>query len=100
MNKEVIGKCPRCNRNIYESSKSFYCEGFNKEPKCNFSIFKDNKFFKDKGKKVTRKMVKDFIKRGETKVKGLKTKDGKKTYDAKVNMIDNGKYVNFKLKFD
>lgn len=98
--REVIGKCPRCNRNIYESSRSFYCDGFNKEPKCSFSIFKDNKFFKDKGKKVTKKMVKDFIKKGETKVKGLKTKDGKKIYDAKVDMIDNGKYVNFRLKFD
>ena len=53
--KEVIGKCPKCGKNVYESEKSFYCEGFKEEPKCNFTLWKNNKFFEDKGKKSNTK---------------------------------------------
>ncbi|MBU5228140.1 DNA topoisomerase III [Clostridium senegalense] len=97
--KEVIGKCPRCGKNIYESDKSFYCEGFKDDPKCGFSIWKENKFFKDKGKKVTKSMAKSFLQGKSVKVKGLKKKDGSGTYDANISIDDTGKYVNFKMSF-
>ena len=43
--KEVIGKCPKCGKNVYESDKTFYCEGFKDEPKCSFTLWKNNKIF-------------------------------------------------------
>lgn len=98
--KEVIGKCPRCGKNIYENEKSFYCEGYKSEPKCNFSIWKNDKFFTDKGKKVTKSMAKSFLNKGYANVKGMKKKDGTSTYDAKVEMNDTGKHLNFKLAFN
>ncbi|MBD8045798.1 DNA topoisomerase [Clostridium faecium] len=98
--KEIIGKCLRCGKNIYENDKSFYCEGYKDNPKCTFSIWKENKFFKDKGKKVTKTMAKGFLQGKVVKVKGLKKKDGSGTYDANVRMIDTGKFVNFNLEFN
>ncbi len=98
--KEIIGKCPKCGKNVYESEKSFYCEGFKDEPKCTFSIFKNNKFFTDKGKKVTKTIAKSLLSKSKASVKGLKKKDGSNTYDATVVMSLNGDYVNFKLEFN
>ncbi len=98
--KEIIGKCPKCGKNVYESEKSFYCEGFKDEQKCNFSIFKNNKFFSDKGKKVTKTIAKSLLSKGKVNVKGFKKKDGAGTYDATVIISLNGDYVNFKLEFN
>ncbi|MEM4261297.1 MAG: DNA topoisomerase [Candidatus Woesearchaeota archaeon] len=96
--KEIIGKCPKCGKNIYESSKAFFCEGFkNADNKCTFSIFKENKFFKDKGKTVNKTIAKKLLKEKKVLVKGFKKKDGKRTYDAIVSMSFDEKYVNFKI---
>lgn len=97
--KEIIGKCPKCGKNIYESEKSFYCEGFKNEPKCNFAFRKNNKFFNDKGKKITKTIAKYLLSKGKANVKGLKKKDGSSSYDATVVINLNGDYVNFKLEF-
>ena len=95
--KEVIGICPRCGKNVYESTKNFYCEGFKDEPKCSFSIWKNDKFFDSKGKKITKTMAINFLKNKTVTVKGLKKKDSTDTYNAKINLIDNPPYVNFKI---
>lgn len=97
--REVIGRCPRCGKNIYESQKAFYCEGFRDDPKCDFSIFKNNKFFETKKKKLTKSMVSSMLKLGKVKVKGLYSAQKDKKYDATVCMEDTGKFVNFKLEF-
>ncbi|TRW22902.1 DNA topoisomerase [Criibacterium bergeronii] len=98
--REVIGICPRCGKNIYENSKSYYCDGYkDKENPCKFSIWKENKFFEDKGKKLTKTMVKQLLKKGYVDVKGFKSKEKNKEYDAKVNLKDTGTYVNFEMEF-
>jgi DNA topoisomerase III len=99
--KEIIGKCPRCEKNIYESEKSFYCEGYKDNPKCEFVLWKENKFFTEKGKKVTKAVASKFLKDKVVIIKGLKKKDGKGEYNAKIEMVDtvfnNQLYVNFKI---
>lgn len=97
--KEVLGKCPRCKHNVYEGEKNFYCEGV-KGAKCTFSIWKNNRFFSDKGKKVTKSMVKSFLKGKGVKVKGFKKKQGEGKYNATVYMVDTGKFINFDMKFN
>lgn len=102
--KEIIGTCPRCSKNVYEGKSNFYCEGFRDNPKCEFTIWKEDKFFKDKGKKVTKTMAKAFLKGNSVKVKGLKKKDGDGSYDALISMIEKEfkgkKYVNFNMSFE
>lgn len=101
--KEILGKCPRCQKNVYEGKSNYYCEGFKDTPKCDFSIWKEDKFFKDKGKKITKTMAKAFLKGERIKVSGLKKKDGTGTYSALISMIEkdfNGKkYINFNMSF-
>lgn len=97
--REIIGKCPKCGKNIYEHSKAYYCEGYKDDPKCNFSIWKDNKFFKDKGKKLTKTMAKKLIALQEIEVKKLKSKEGKE-YDAFIKIrLPIEQYVNFEMRF-
>lgn len=97
--REIIGKCPKCGKNIYENSKAYYCEGYIDEPKCNFSLWKDNKFFKDKGKKLTKTMAKKLIALEEIEVKKLKSKEGKE-YDAFIKIkLPVEQYVNFDMRF-
>ena len=98
--KEIIGTCPRCKKNIYENLKSYYCDGYkDKENPCKFSIWKENKFFEDKGKKLTKTIVKQLLKNGYADVKGFKSKEKNKEYDARVILKDTGKYVNFEMEF-
>ena len=100
-NREIIGIYPHCKRNVYESEKSYYCDGFkDKENTCNFTIWKENKFFADKGKKLTKTMVKNLLKKGYIDVKGFKSKDKNKEYDARVKLKNTGKYINFILEFN
>ncbi|HBH3700968.1 TPA: DNA topoisomerase III [Clostridioides difficile] len=98
--KEIIGVCPKCKKNIFEGPKSFYCEGYKDINKCTFYISKEDKFFQNRGKKLTKSMVKNLLKDGNVKVKGFKKKDGSGSYDAIVNMDIKGKWVNFSLQFD
>ena len=98
--KEVIGKCPKCGKNVYEGEKSFYCEGYKAEPKCNFALWKNNKFFEGKGKKITKTIAKSLLSKSKVSVKGFKKKDGSGLYDADVIMSLNSDYVNFKLEFN
>lgn len=93
-NKEIIGKCPRCGKNVYEGQKSFYCEGYKSEQKCGFSLFKNNKAFDDRGKIITAAMAKSILKDGKILVKGLKSKANNE-YNALFTMKDTGQYINF-----
>lgn len=100
MDKEVIGICPRCEKQIFEGEKAFYCEGYQGSPKCEFTIWKKDKFFEEKGKSITKDIAIKLLKGQKVLIKGLKNKDGSKTYDAYVSMQDTGKYINFKLDFE
>ena len=43
---EVIGKCPKCNSNIYENSKSYYCSNYKNG--CKTSLWKEANYFGQK----------------------------------------------------
>ena len=94
-----LGKCPRCGKDIHETAKGFSCEGYKDDPKCTFTIWKEAKFGPLAGKKVTAKMVKDWLAGKKVPMKGLKKKDGSK-FDADTYLEDDGKYANIKLSFN
>ncbi|CAM2078043.1 MAG: DNA topoisomerase [uncultured Clostridium sp.] len=94
--KEIIGKCPRCNKNVYEGKLNFYCE---RGKECGFSLWKQDKFFVNAKKEINKSIAKKLLKYGKVEVKGLYSVKKDKKYDAIVVMEDTGKYINFKLEF-
>ena len=90
---EVIGKCPKCNSNVYENSKSYYCSNYKKG--CKTSLWKEASYF---GQKI--KISKDNAKkllRGEQVVFKRKSKSGKE-YNAHFGIEINGDYLNLQRK--
>ena len=88
-NKEVIGKCPICGKDIIENSKAFGCVGY-KDKSCNFTIWKTIA-----GKKISKSNVKELLTKGVTKkIDGFSSKAGKK-FSAKLYIVDDGS-----IKFD
>ena len=89
--KESIGKCPICGKEIVESEKMFYCTG-NKDG-CIFKLWKEAKHFSDT-LKITKAIAKKLLKKnGNSKFK-IKGKDGnEKEVSLKIKI--NGNYVNF-----
>ena len=90
---EVIGKCPKCNSNIYENSKSYYCSNYKNG--CKISLWKEANYF---GQKI--KISKDNAKKllsGEQVVFKIKSKSGKE-YNAHFEIEVNGDYLNLQRK--
>lgn len=95
--KEEIGKCPRCGSPVVVGKGNFHCA--NRD--CAFCLWEDNKFFRDKKKKLTKKVATALLDKGRCRMTGLYTPKKAQLYDATVVLDDSGgKYVSFKLEFD
>ena len=91
----IIGKCPRCNENVYEGKKNFYCGNRS----CQFVMWKNDHFFEQRKKAFTPKIAAALLKNGKAKVKGLYSEKTGKIYDATVLLADTGgKYVNYRVE--
>lgn len=98
--RDIIGVCPKCGENIYESQKSFYCDGFRNEPKCTFSLWKEDKFFTSKGMSITAPMAKCLIEGKVIALRKLKSKDGSE-YGVLVKIREPiGQYVNYDMRLE
>ncbi|WP_071549710.1 DNA topoisomerase III [Neomoorella thermoacetica] len=87
--REVLGQCPICGREVMEYPKSYSCSGYKEG--CRFAIWKEIA-----GKKVTASQAKELLQKGKTGViKGFKSKTGKK-FDAALTLGEGGK-VNFEF---
>lgn len=92
-NREIIGNCPRCGRNIYENAKSYSCSGWKCKPKCNYALWKDDKVLIEKGIVLSVKDAKELIEKNEIKV--VATTENEKNY--LLSLVENGRYLNFRL---
>ena len=93
--KESIGNCIRCESEVYEGKKNFYCSN----ESCKFSMWKEDRFFKAKEKVLTKYMAKKLLSTGRVKVKKMYSNKKEKYYDATVVLNDTGTWVNYKLEF-
>lgn len=99
--RAVIGKCPRCGKDVVEGKKSFFCESYYDKPPCGFAMWKNDRFFTNKRKELTKKIAASLLKNGRAAVTGLFSEKKGVFYDAAVVLDDDGgKYVRFKLEFD
>ena len=100
-NRTVVGRCPRCGKNVVEGKKSFFCEGWRDTTPCGFALWKNDKFFTSKRKDLTPKIAAALLKNGRVKLKGLLSEKKGVEYDATVIMEDNGgKFVQYRMEFD
>lgn len=94
--RECIGKCPRCGKDVVESKLSFQCA----DRDCGFTMWKNSRFFADKHKELTKPVAAALLKKGRVKMTGLFSEKKGVAYDAIVVLDDTGKYVNYKLEFE
>lgn len=92
---EIVGKCPRCGRNVVEKKQGFFCE----DRSCSFALWKNSKFFSAKRKQLTKTVAEVLLKDGRVQLSDCYSERSGKTYDAIVVMNDDGQQVNFSLEF-
>ncbi|MBQ3598032.1 MAG: DNA topoisomerase 3 [Clostridia bacterium] len=93
--KPIVGKCPRCGENVFESKKNYYCS--NRD--CAFVMWKNDRFFEERKVKFTPKIAAELLEDGKAKVKKLYSHKTGKTYDGTVLLSDTGgKYVNYRIE--
>ena len=96
----VIGKCPRCGKDVVEGKKGFGCIGYKDDPPCKFTIWKTSPIL-DTGKKALSASQATQLLAGKSIViKGLKSAKTGKSYDARFSLEDDGQYANLKMSFD
>lgn len=89
--RESVGKCPICGKEVVESEKMFYCTG-NKDG-CIFKLWKEAKHFSNT-LKITKSIAKKLLKKNGSSKFEVSGKDGnKKEVNLKIKI--NGNYVNF-----
>jgi len=93
---KAVGKCPRCNSDIIESSKGFFCS--NQE--CRFALWKDSRFWTAKGKTLDKKTASALLSEGRVFFSDLKSEKTGNTYAATVVLEDTGGKTDFRLEFD
>lgn len=93
--KPSIGKCPRCNSNVYEGKKNYYCGNRN----CTFVMWKKDRFFEERKVAFTPKIAAALLKSGKANMKKLYSPKTGKTYDGSIVLADTGaKYVNYHIE--
>lgn len=84
---EIIGRCPLCHSQVYESRNAYRCSKniFDSEKgadRCFFFLNKQTKFC---DMKITPEIAKSFLKKGYAKVSSLNGKKGKFSATVKIN---------------
>ncbi len=85
--KEILGKCPRCGKNIYEGKMSYYCESG--KDGCGFTVWKKVKY---PDTTVSPEQLKALLNKGMARFEAV-SKEGK-NYTADFTLEDTGKYIN------
>lgn len=95
LQKEIIGKCPKCGGNIYEGKTkqnkiNYYCDKYKEG--CTFKLYENMKHFNNE-LKLSKTKIKKLLKKEKVGFR-LKSKAGKE-YEAYLKIKINGNFVNF-----
>lgn len=93
---EAVGRCPRCGKAVTERKQGFFCE----DRSCGFAIWKNNRWWENRRKTPTRAIVTALLKDGRAPVTGLWSEKAGKTYNATVELSDDGTRASLHLVFD
>jgi DNA topoisomerase-3 len=95
--REVIGICPRCNRNIYENSKSFSCSGWKCKPKCTYALWKDDQVLSAHGILLTSEDAQELFANRSVKTRSKPDEEGHSTAYQLI-LQDNSHHLNLSVK--
>lgn len=90
---DIVGKCLDCGSDVIETGSLYKCSNTS----CSFVLYKDDKFLSKFNKKLTKTLVKQFLKEKKAYVKDLFSQKKNKYFDATVLLFKNGQYWNFKF---
>ena len=93
---EAVGRCPRCGKAVTERKQGFFCE----DRACGFAIWKNNRWWENRRKTPTCAIVAALLKDGRAPVTGLWSEKAGRTYNATVELSDDGTRASFHLVFD
>ena len=94
MEKTIVGKCPKCGKDVVEGKKSYYCSGYSKEDEngCSFGFSKEIA-----SKTISFANAKSLLSGGKTGfISGFKSSSGK-NFDAML-VLDEDCKVSFEFK--
>ena len=96
-NKKIVGKCPKCGKNVVYNGKSFQCESnkYKKQDDGSWVCEEGCQFYLVgfAGKRFTESQVKKLLDGQEVELKGLKSRNPsakKKTYSKKFKLLEGG----------
>ena len=93
---EAVGRCPRCGKAVTERKQGFFCE----DRACGFAIWKNNRWWENRRKTPTCAIMAALLKDGRAPVTGLWSEKAGRTYNATVELSDDGTRASFHLVFD
>ena len=94
--RPVVGKCPRCGRDVTESKAGYFCENND----CRFGLWKDNKYLSARKITLTKRMAETLLKNGRVFVSGIYSEKTGKSYDAFLKLTDDGQRTSYGIEFD
>ncbi len=94
--RNVVGKCPRCGRNVTESKKGYFCESNS----CRFGLWRDNKFLISKKINLTRNLAASLLDKQRAFISDIYSEKTGSCYDAFLTMEDTGERTVYHIVFD
>ena len=92
---KVVGKCPRCNADVVQSPKSYFCSA----DECQFALWADSRFWTAKGKDFTADIAEKLLSDKRVSFSDLKSERTGKIYGATIILEDNGHKTDYKMEF-
>ena len=89
--KTVIGKCPRCGKNVVEGKLNFYCESG--KDGCGFTLWKNDKH---NGITITTENARELLM--GCIISKVKKKLSGENIRVRYRMVDTGKYINLETE--
>ena len=97
--REIIGKCPRCGKNVTEEKykdgkvKGYFCEGIG----CDFGLWKDNKFLTPRHINLDRATAMALITEGRIKLPQIHSLKNGKSYCGTLILDDDGERSSYRI---
>ncbi len=90
-NSNILCKCPKCGNNVWINKKAYSCA--NRD--CTVVIFKESKFFEKYGKKMTDRIAKELITKGQCVVKDMVSPKTGAAFNGNIKVSFDSKYPEY-----